>query len=181
MLASDRRLVLLSVATALAGCATLDDSVRVTAYLNKEITGDTAGACLARGYQALARREAARDVNYLAASQFVRRAEAAQRGESVSPWHASDLRAPAERTGELDQARTRLVSVLASGGDACVCAGAQSAYDGWVADARFGDWGALREQFVKAVAACESSVPRAASDGCRGTDFSAKTAQLGGA
>lgn len=146
----------------IAGCTTLGDTFDVTPFLREQITGDTSRACLAREYQMQTRYVLRADRNWGEASRFSAKGWAALRGEDVRHWAAVEFRMERTRVGG---EQVTLDSVLSSNPnrdrDACSCAKAEAAYDGWLAAAArgVGDLAMLEKNFGEAVAACRSRKP----------------------
>jgi hypothetical protein len=137
----------LVAALALSSCSGLGGTFSVDRFLNKEITGDTFGACAARSYQAWARHKAWAQVNYAGAAEI---AERVQSRSDVMPQTINLCGGvTSDRFAELmkhaDQAPER----------ACACGNALVEAERWSCAGPADDKAALQKRFEAAAAACE--------------------------
>ncbi|HEU0222669.1 MAG TPA: OmpA family protein [Paracoccaceae bacterium] len=89
------RLVLAGAMLALAGCSSLPGAnvggtFTAESYLGASIEGGDFNASLAREYQALASRSATQDVNWMDATAYVAKSQAAAAG-TAAPWAPEEL------------------------------------------------------------------------------------------
>lgn len=89
------RMTMAAAALAVAGCsslpgANLGGTFTAESYLGTSIEGGDFNAALAREYQGLANRSATQDVNWMDATAYIAKSEAAANG-GVAPWSPADL------------------------------------------------------------------------------------------
>lgn len=140
----------------LTGCANLGGTFTVDRFLNKEITGDTIGACMARSYQSWARNKAWVQVDYAGAVELAARGQAAQTATSLTAYFYVDPDGPPVDT-------TPIITRLAGYWDiakkdpakACACGNAIVAYDRWSSAKSPDDRPALQNRLETQAAACE--------------------------
>ncbi|MFT6773784.1 MAG: OOP family OmpA-OmpF porin [Paracoccaceae bacterium] len=102
------RMFMAASALAVAGCtalpgANLGGTFSAEDYLGSSISGGDFNSSLAREYQALATRSATKDVNWLDATAYIAKSEAAAAG-GVAPWSPADLGVEAAGLTELQNA-----------------------------------------------------------------------------
>jgi OOP family OmpA-OmpF porin len=115
-------------ALAVAGCtalpgANLGGTFSAENYLGSSITGGDFNSALAREYQALATRSATKDVNWLDATAYIAKSQAAASG-GVAPWSPADLGVSADGLAELQNA-----IAMHSSARPAACAKAQAYWD----------------------------------------------------
>lgn len=140
----------------LTGCANLGGTFTVDRFLNKEITGDTIGACMARSYQSWARNKAWVQVDYAGAVELAERGQAAQTADSLTTYFYVDPDGPPVDTTPIV---TRLVGywdiAKKDPAKACACGNAIVAYDRWSCAKDGDDKAALLKRLEAHAAACE--------------------------
>jgi hypothetical protein len=147
-----RAFIALLSAIALSGCAGLAGTFTVDTFLNKEITGDTVGACMARSYQAWARNKAWVQIDYVEAAELAKKAEAASTatpefGPFCAVW--SDTPPLVSRyVGYWDIAKKHPSK-------ACPCGNAIVELARWSCAGRNDDRAALKSRLEASAAACE--------------------------
>lgn len=145
--------VVLGLAT---GCANLAGTFTVDRFLNKEITGDTIGACMARSYQSWARNKAWVQVDYAGAAELAVRGQAAQTAISLTAYFYVDPNGPPVDTTPIV---TRLVGywdiAQKDPSKACACGNAIVAYDRWSNAKAVDERAALQKRLDDQAAACE--------------------------
>lgn len=137
-------------ALAVAGCsqlpgANLGGTFTAEDYLGAEISGGDFNANLAREYQALATRSATKDVNWMDATAYVAKSEAAANG-GVAPWQPEELGVSADGYGEL-------TSALAAHSAArpAACAKAQAYWDQYMESLAEGAYACISAADAKAM------------------------------
>lgn len=98
-------------------------------------TAGSINTFLARDYYDLARYENDKAYDYKAAKEFTKKAVMAQKGERTIPSKISSFDIPADRAGELTEARASLISALKEGNtpeNGPALAKAQSSFDCWL-------------------------------------------------
>jgi hypothetical protein len=144
-------LLIMPAALALSGCAGLGGTLAIDRFLDKEITGDTYGACMARTYQAWARHKAWVQKNYAGAVKLEARADAAKGRSGVSTVFVCDG-APAEETSRFD----RFPAIVANDpAKACACGNAAVELERWSCAGPADDKAALQKRFEAAAKACD--------------------------
>jgi len=137
------RLIVVGVLTGgLSACG-----IGVPFFLDQQITGNDFNAHLARQYQIRTATEVNVDMQWNHAGRLANKGKAAQRGETVLPWIASNWNVLPQDIPDLDAARARLMAALDNGGRERhpeACAKAQVYYDGWLEQANDNDWGVAR-------------------------------------
>ena len=136
---------------ALAGCAGLAGTFSIDSYLNKEITGDTFGACMARSYQAWARNRAWVQVDYLGAVELAKRAESVKPSAAGATVLICEDGSGAEK---LKYDRFRDIAI-ADESRACACANALVEIERWTCAKPGDDKAKLKLRVDTAAAACE--------------------------
>jgi OmpA-OmpF porin, OOP family len=124
------RFMIAGAALALAGCsalpgANLGGTFTAESYLGASIEGGDFNSALAREYQALATRSATKDVNWMDATAYVAKSQAAAAG-GANPWTDAELGVVAE-PGLYDEAVSTIVSNR--GVRPAECAKAQAMWD----------------------------------------------------
>jgi len=122
------RMLMAVSALAVAGCtslpgANLGGTFSAEDYLGASVTGGDFNSALAREYQALATRSASKDVNWLDATAYIAKSQAAASG-GVAPWSPADLGIEAAGMTELQNALSSYSTVRPA-----ACAKAQAYWD----------------------------------------------------
>lgn len=122
------RIAMAGAALAVAGCsqlpgANLGGTFTAERYLSASIDGSDFNSALAREYQALAVRSARTDVNWMDATAYVAKSQAAAAG-GVAPWSPAELGVTAEGYDDA----VRIITANANSNPAA-CAKAQAMWD----------------------------------------------------
>ncbi|NWG45482.1 MAG: OmpA family protein [Alphaproteobacteria bacterium] len=137
------RLVAVGAFVGLAGCG-LGGTFHVDSFIDQEIAGDDFVANLAKEYQRRTKVERDVDYEWRHAGRLAQKGMAAAAGERVQPWDPADWNVAPEDMGDLQAARTRLMTALNSDAptyEPVYCAQAQVYYDGWLEQANDNDFG----------------------------------------
>lgn len=144
------RMFLAVSALAVAGCTTLPGAnlggtFTAENYLGTSISGGDFNSNLAREYQALASRSATKDVNWLDATAYIAKSEAAANG-GVAPWAPSDLGVSADGFDELNAALA-----AHSAARPAACAKAQAYWDQYMESLNEGAFACISADDAKAM------------------------------
>ncbi|MEL6317845.1 MAG: OmpA family protein [Pseudomonadota bacterium] len=130
-----------AVALGVAGCsnlpgANLGDTFFIESFLDQELPGGSYTNELALAYQERAAWEAEKDTNWVDATAFYRKGQAAQAGEEVQPWDPAIF----GLDGDLATGYARTLDAAAQYKDVRpkACARMVAFYDHWVEEAREG-------------------------------------------
>jgi hypothetical protein len=145
-------------AAALSACSGLGGTFTIDRFLNKEITGDTAGACMARSYQAWARNKAWVQRDYVAAVELAQRAEIAKAATTLTGYYCVDPAKPAsdaEGRAHLERSVAYWEIAKKDPAKACACGNAIVEVARWSCAAPGDDKPALQKRLDVQAAACE--------------------------
>lgn len=150
--------VLWILAATLAGCAGVAGTFSIDGFLNKEITGDTVGACMARSYQVWARHKAWVQKNYAGAVELAQRADIAQTATTLTANYCVDPADPAsEAVGRAHLERSVAYWEIAKKvpAKACACGNAIVELARWSCAKPGDDVAALSRRLDAQTAVCE--------------------------
>ena len=145
-------------ALAVAGCtslpgANLGGTFSAENYLGMELGGSDYSSSLAREYQGLAARSATKDVNWLDATAYIGKSQAAAAG-GVAPWSPDELGVSVPGFGELQNALASYKDIRPA-----ACAKAQAYWDQYLESVSEGAYACIsaddaKAMYDEALAAC---------------------------